>query len=87
MLVIVLCAFGGAGIADLSADRAKPGREITSARHKPRGERAKIGAIAVELNATRHHLHVRLVQAFRCAMLASDRAGDAGMNATLVFLL
>ena len=87
MLVVVLRTFLCARIADLGADRAEPGRELTSAGHEPNGERAEVGAIAVELDATRHHLYVLLVQAFGCAMLASDRAGDARMDATLVFLI
>ena len=87
MLGIVLCTFLCARIAGVSANRANPGRELTSAGHQPYGQRAEVGAIAVELDATRHHLYVLLVQAFGCAMLASDRAGDAGMDATLVFLM
>jgi len=87
MLVIVLRAFLGARIADVRTDRAKPGRERTSAGHQAYRQCTQIGAIAVELDATRHHLHVLFVQALRRAMLASDGAGDAGVHAALVFLM
>jgi len=87
MLVVMLPAFLCAGIADLSADCADPSRELTSTGHQPYGQRTEVGAIAVELDATRHHFHVLLVQAFGCAMLASDRAGDARMHAILIFLM
>jgi hypothetical protein len=87
MLGIVLLALGGTGVADLCAKAAEPHGEFTAARHEPHRKSADICAIAVELDATRHHLYVLLVQAFGCAVLASDRAGNARMDATLVFLM
>ena len=87
MLVVVFRAFLRAGIADLCANRADPGRVLASSRHQPDGQRANICAIAIQLDAASHHLYVLLVQALRCAMLARDSAGDAGMNTTLIFLV
>jgi hypothetical protein len=87
MLVFVFRAFLRARITDIRADSADPSRKLTAARHQPYGESADIRAIAVQFDAAGHHLHVLLVQAFGCAVLASDRAGDARMDATLVFLM
>jgi len=87
MLGIVFGAFLSARIAHVGTDRAKPGRKLTSAGHQAYRQCTQIGAIAVQLDTARHHLHVLPVQTFRCAMLAGDGAGDAGMHAALVFLM
>jgi hypothetical protein len=87
MLVIVFGAFLSARIAHVRTDRAKPGRELTSAGHQAYRQCTQIGAIAVQLDTACHHLPVPFAQALRRAMLASDGAGDAGIHAALVFLM
>jgi hypothetical protein len=87
MLRLVFRGFGGAGVADFRAKRAEPGREVTASGHEPGGERAKIGAIAIEFDATRHLLHIFFVQTFRCAVFTGRRAGATGIDTALVFLV
>lgn len=65
MLVIVLCAFLCARLATLSANGAKPGRELAPARHEPHRENTEVCAIAIEFNAARHYLHVLPAQTFK----------------------
>ena len=52
-----------------------------------RAERAKIGAIAIELDAARHFLHILFVQAFRRAVFAGCRASVTGIDTAVVFLV
>ena len=54
MLRVVLGALGGTGIAYFRAQCAEPGGEIAASRHEPGGQRAEIGAIAIQFDAARH---------------------------------
>lgn len=87
MFRVVLFAFARAGVADFRAQRADPHRELAAAGHQTHRKSAHVGAIAIELDAASHHLHVLLAQAFRGTALAGDHAPDAGMHTTLVFLV
>ena len=64
MLRLVFRALGGAGVADFSAKRTDPGRELATSRHEPGGESANIRAVTIQFDATRHFLHIFFVQAF-----------------------
>ena len=64
MLRIVLRALSGTRIADFRAKRAELGSEVTATRHETHCESANIGAIAIQLDATSHHLYILLMQAF-----------------------
>ncbi len=87
MFRVVLFAFARAGVANFCAQRADPRRELAAAGHQTHCESANVGAIAIELDAASHHLHVLFVQALRRAAFACDDATDAGMHTTLVFLV
>src|SRR5690348_5424448 len=67
-------ARGGARATELGGERA-------SARHRAYRRVACVGAIPVEPDALRHHLHVLLVEARVRAHLARYEAGDAGLDA------
>src|SRR5205085_2888025 len=87
MLRLVFLALGGTGIAHFRAERAEPGRELAASRHEPGGERAKIRAIAIQFDATRHFLHILLVQACRRAVFARCRALVTRVDTALVFFV
>src|SRR5262249_17142645 len=84
VLCLVLRAFVAAGLADFCANAANTFREIRTACHQARRRGADRRAGAIQLDAARHHLHILLVQAFRRAMLASDRAVVAGVDTVLI---
>ena len=82
MLVVVLGAFRGAGVADFRAERAELRVEFLSAAHEGGGEPARIGAINAKTRALRH-----LAEASVSAMFAFLRAAHAGVDTALVFLM
>jgi len=83
----VLRALVAARLADLCADAANTFREVRVACHQAHGRAAECRAGATELDAARHHLHILLVQAFRRAMLASDRAVVTGVDTALILFV
>jgi hypothetical protein len=62
MLHFVFAAFSGAGLADISAQLAKPVRELVrmlvGAGHPSRRHAADICAITVQFDASGHRTHV-----------------------------
>src|SRR5262249_29968326 len=80
-------AFVAARLADFCADAANTFREVGAACHQARGRGADRRAGAIQLDAARHHLHVLLVQAFRRAMLAGDRAVVTGVDTALILFV
>ena len=77
-------ALVAAGFADFGAYFQQVRGVLRAAGYKAGGEGADIGAVAVELNAASHHLHVLLLQAGGGAMLAGGDAGIEGIEQGLV---
>ena len=84
MLCLVLRAFVAARLADICTEAANTFHEVRAACHQARGRSAHRRAGAIQLDAARHHLHILLVQAFRGAMLAGDRAGVTRNDTALI---
>ena len=84
VLCLVLRAFVAARLADFCADAANTFREVRAACHQAHGRGAERRAGEIQLDAARHHLHILLVQAFRRAMLARDRAFVTGVDTALI---
>ena len=87
VLCLVLRAFVAARLADFCADAANTFREVRAACHKARRRGADRRAGAIQLDAARHHLHILLVEAFRRAMLAGDRAVVTGVDTALILFV
>ena len=87
MLVFVLLAFRGAGVADLRAQAAHGGNLAGAAGHVGDGKVADLGAIHIGGDAVGHHFDVVLLKAGGRAMIAGDGAGLAGFDAGLVLLV
>lgn len=84
MVVGMLAAFIGAGLADLGAQAADGRRMRTLARHCGHGQFADPGALQVLGNAGGHHPDVCFLQAGSRAGIAGNDAGLAGVHAGLV---
>lgn len=84
MIVRVLAALFGAFATNSCAELAKRLGEGAVTSHQRRGNGAHIGAIAVELDAARHHLYVFFAQTRRGAGLANQSTVRAGLDARLV---
>jgi hypothetical protein len=87
MLRVVFCAFLAARFTNFSADAADRGGKLRTARHQACCSRADRGAGAIQLDATRHHLYVLLLQAFRRAIFASNHAVSTSVNTALIFFV
>ena len=87
MLRLVFCAFIAAGLTNFGADAADPYGKLRTARHQARCSRAYRGASAIQLDATRHHFHILLMQAFGRAMFASNHAVVTCINTALMFFV
>lgn len=87
MVVLVLGTFRTTGLADLRAKLADALCELRAARHFAQGERADVGAAAIEFDAPGHHLDVFFVQARGGAMFAGFEASLARGDAIFVFLV
>jgi len=83
----MLRAFVAARLADFCADAANTVREVRVARHYARGRGADRRAGAIQLDAACHHFHILLMQAFRRAMLAGDRAVVTGVDTALILFV
>jgi len=83
----MLRAFVAARLADFCADAANTAREVRVARHYARGRGADRRAGAIQLDAACHHFHILLMQAFRRAMLAGDRAVVTGVDTALILFV
>jgi hypothetical protein len=79
----VLGALGSADVADLRAEGADLGGELGAARHLASGERADLGAAAVELDAANQSVDVGLAEAGRGATFAGFDAVVAGLDAVV----
>ena len=73
-------ALVAAGFADFGAQRQQRGGVNRTPRDAAGGEGAEIGAVAVELDAMGHHLHVLLQQARGGAMFAGNKAVIQGFE-------
>ena len=87
VFVLVLVTFRTAGFTDLRAELADAIRELGTTRHFAYGERADVGAAAIEFDAPDHHPDVLFVQARGGAMFARFDAFLAGCDAIFVFLV
>jgi len=76
---LVLTAFLGAGRADVGAQGAELGRELTAARHEARRQAADLGAVDVRRNAARHHLDIVFAKTGSGALVTGQRARIAGV--------
>jgi hypothetical protein len=74
-------AFLGTSLTHLRAERARRLRMGTAPRDQGGDQRAGFGAIHVERDAARHHLHVFFLQAGCGAAVAGVGAGAAGIQA------
>jgi hypothetical protein len=77
VVVVVLFALSGAGLADVRAQVAELLIERGAPRHEPGGQRADVGAVAAEANA---RLHAFVRDAGVGAILAGDTAVQARFN-------
>lgn len=87
MIQVVLAALLTAGFAHVGAKRADLLGELRASGHLTHGERTNIGAIAIQLDATRHHLDIILVQTGHGAMFARLHALVAGFDTIFVFFV
>jgi hypothetical protein len=86
MLAVIhwmLSTFVGAGRADVGAQTAELGRELTAARHEARRQAADLGTVDVRRNAARHHLDIVFAKASGGALVASERTRIAGVDTFL----
>ena len=79
----VLRALFAARLADVGAEPAQRAGELAAACHVAGGQPADRSAIHVERDASRHRLHVRLLQTGGGAMVAGDGAGVAAFGASI----
>ena len=87
MVALVPAAFFATGLANLGAQLAQRLGEITAASLAGGGHATDGGAVHVERNAARHHLHVRLLETRRRAVVAGIGAPIAGVDAGRVLLV
>ena len=92
MLVVVLAALLGALVAHLGTEGAEAVGDavadlVISARHEGGGHAAQVSAVAVQLDAIGHHLHVRFAQTGGGAVVALVGTGLAGLDAVVVLLV
>ena len=87
MLRLMFCAFIAAGLTNFGADAADPRRKLRTARHQACCSRAYRGACTIQLDATRHHFHILLVQAFGRAMFAGNHAVVTCVDTALIFFV
>ena len=86
MLAVIhwmLSTFVGAGLADVGAQGAELGRELTAARHEARRQAADLGAVDVGRNAARHHLDIVFAKAGSGALVTGERTRIAGVDTFL----
>jgi len=76
-----------AGGTDLRAERTQSGGKVGITRKLAGGERANIGASAIEIEAARHHFDVILLETKAGAPFASGGAGPARIDADLMSIL
>ncbi len=92
MLIVVLAALLGTLVTYLRTKGAKAVSDVIpdlaiGTGHEGSGHAAQVSAIAVQLDAIGHHLHVRFAQACGGAMFAFVGAGLAGLDAVIVLLV
>jgi hypothetical protein len=87
VLVVVLAAFLGARMTSFRANRANIRGERRIRRHQQRRRSADDRAIAIQLDATRHHANIFFVQTLRGAMRAFVGAVIARLNAIDIFFV
>jgi hypothetical protein len=83
---VVLSTLLGAGMANFRANAGYFGSEFRTGRQKQGCRPAERGAIAIERNASSHHLDVVLTQAFACTVGALVRAMITGFNTIKEFV-
>lgn len=87
MLVVVLFAFRSAGLADVRAECANLRSVNAAARHEARCETADGCAVHIVADARGRHANVFFGEAGGAAMVASIRAGIAGVETGLMLLM
>jgi len=83
VIVRILRAFLGAGIAKLRADLTEHTRELAPARHERNARATGFGAIDVQRDASREAANVLLHQGGGGAVVARNRAVIAGVDGSL----
>jgi hypothetical protein len=83
---LMLAALIAAGLANVGAELANLFGEFTAACHVGGRHAADLRAIHVERNTACHHLDILFLQAGCCAMVASNGAGVACIDAGLELL-
>ena len=88
MLVVmrVFLALRGARVAGSGARPAEFLSQWSATRHRPRGRRARVGAISVELYARHQHSHVLLVKTGVSAHFAGDQTLETCLEALVKVL-
>ena len=87
MVRLVLGAFVAAKLANIRAELADLLGAFAAARHVCGGEPADRGAVDIERDAARHHLHVGLLKTSRGAVVAGIGARVACVDAGLELLV
>ena len=87
MLGLVLRALVAARLTDLRAQTAQLAGVIRSARHERSGKTADRGAIDIQCDAPRHHLHILFFETRSHAMVAGGGASVTRVDAALVFVM
>jgi hypothetical protein len=87
VVVVVLAAFGGAGVANLGTQQTELFREPRAAAHEAGAGPAHLSAVFVEADALGHHRHIVFVQTGVVAMFTRLSAFDAGVNTGLVIVV
>jgi hypothetical protein len=87
MLHLVLGALVTTGLADVGAQAANGFGMFAATGHQGCSQRADLGAIHVQRDASSHRLHVLLLQARSSAVIAGHCASVARFDAGIEFLM
>ena len=87
VILVMLLALVGAGLADLRACGADCVGKLAASTHETGRIAADRRTVNVQGDASRHHLHVLFVQAGRDAVITGGSAFVAGIDTILHFLV
>jgi hypothetical protein len=80
-------AFFTAGTTDISTDAADIFRKLRPARHESNCDGTNPGAIAIQIDAARHHFYIVLLQTGAGAMFTHGGALVAGLDTASKFFV
>jgi hypothetical protein len=86
-MLSVFLTFFCAGITNFSASVTKQRGMFTANSHQACACIAGFCTFAVELDASREHLNILFIEAFRGTMIAFLRAVQTGLDARLIFFV